>query len=110
MKLSRCANHWIFVGLGQETLVMPTVHLLIKGKVQGVFYRASAKEAADRLHISGWVKNTREGDVEVLAGGNEEDLRRFVGWCKRGPERAVVSEVIVSEVAQAPIKGFSILK
>ena len=45
---------------------MPTIHLLIKGTVQGVYYRASAKEVADRLHLSGWVKNTREGHVEVL--------------------------------------------
>jgi len=72
---------------------MPTIHLLIKGKVQGVYYRASAKEVADRLHLSGWVKNTREGHVEVLASGHEEDLRRFVEWCKQGPERAVVSEI-----------------
>ena len=89
---------------------MPTVHLLIKGKVQGVFYRASAKAAADRLHISGWVKNTREGHVEVLASGSEEDLRRFIAWCGEGPEQAVVSEVIVNEAAQAEIIGFSILK
>lgn len=72
---------------------MPVIHLLIKGKVQGVFYRASTKEEADRLHLTGWVKNTREGHVEVLASGPEEDLRLFVEWCKKGPERAVVSEV-----------------
>ena len=90
---------------------MLTIHLLIKGKVQGVYYRASAKEAADRLHISGWVKNTREGYVEVLASGQEEDIRRFIEWCKKGPERAVVSELIVDEVtAQAPMSGFSILR
>lgn len=90
---------------------MPTVHLLIKGTVQGVFYRASAKEAADRLHIAGWVKNTREGHVEALASGSEEDLHRFIAWCREGPEQAVVSDVIVSDAAQVPVvKGFSILK
>ena len=73
---------------------MPTIHLLIKGKVQGVYYRASAKEVADRLRVTGWIKNTREGHVEVLASGSEDDVRRFAAWCKRGPERAVVSEVI----------------
>jgi len=73
---------------------MPTIHLLIKGKVQGVYYRASAKEVADRLRVTGWIKNTREGHVEVLASGSEDDVRRFATWCKRGPERAVVSEVI----------------
>ena len=91
---------------------MPTIHLLIKGKVQGVFYRASAKEVADRLHLTGWVKNTREGHVEALASGPEEDLRLFVEWCKKGPERAVVSEVmIVSDATvQAPSAGFSIIR
>jgi len=73
---------------------MPTIHLLIKGKVQGVYYRASAKEVADRLHVTGWIRNTREGHVEVLASGSEEDVRRFITWCKRGPERAVVEAVI----------------
>ena len=89
---------------------MPTIHLLIKGKVQGVYYRASAKEVADRLHLSGWIKNTREGHVEVLASGDEEDLRRFTEWCKRGPERADVHEVIVNEAAQAHMSGFSIIR
>ena len=90
---------------------MPTVHILIKGKVQGVFYRASAKEAADRCHIAGWIRNTREGHVEALASGHEEDLNRFIAWCRKGPEQAVVSDVIVSDAAQAPVaKGFSILR
>ena len=89
---------------------MPTIHLLIKGRVQGVFYRASARAAAERLHISGWVKNTPEGHVEVLASGEQERLDQFVEWCRKGPERAVVSEVIVHEAAQAHFKDFSILK
>ena len=41
---------------------MPTVHLLISGKVQGVFFRATAKDVADEIGITGWVKNTDEGD------------------------------------------------
>lgn len=53
---------------------MPTFHLLIKGKVQGIFYRASAKETADKTGITGWVKNTPEGDVEAVATGTEEQL------------------------------------
>jgi len=56
---------------------VPTVHLVISGKVQGVFYRASAKEQAEKLQINGWVKNTKEGNVEVLASGSEESLLKF---------------------------------
>ena len=99
---------------------MPTIHLLIKGKVQGVYYRASAKEVADRLRVTGWIKNTREGHVEVLASGSEEDVRRFATWCKRGPERADVSEVIelgtgdgradAGGPAQVQGQGFQILR
>ena len=94
---------------------MPTVHLLIEGKVQGVFYRASAKAAAEHLHVTGWVRNTPEGHVEALACGEEENLRQFVEWCRRGPERAVVSEV--RELERQPgqpagvhFKGFAIVR
>lgn len=92
---------------------MPTVHLLIKGKVQGVFYRASAKEVAERLHITGWVKNTPEGHVEVMACGEEEALRQFAEWCKKGPEHAMVSDVIELEKqpeVRTGLKGFAIVR
>ena len=56
---------------------MPTVHLLIKGKVQGVFYRASAKEKAGGLKLTGWVKNTPAGDVEAVASSTEENVKEF---------------------------------
>lgn len=74
---------------------MPTVHLVIKGKVQGVFYRASAKEVADGLQLTGWVKNTREGDVEAMATGSNEQLQQFIIWCKQGPARAIVDDVLI---------------
>jgi len=92
---------------------MPTVHLLIKGKVQGVFYRASAKAAAEKLHITGWVKNTPEGYVEALACGEEGDLRQFVEWCRKGPEQAAVSEVVeLGKQSEAGdnFKGFAIVR
>lgn len=89
---------------------MPAIHVLIKGKVQGVYYRASAKEVAERLHLTGWVKNTREGYVEALAIGDKDDLDRFVEWCKRGPERADVTDVIVSAATEAPMESFSIIR
>ena len=72
---------------------MPAVHLLIKGKVQGVFYRASAKELAVTLHLSGWVKNTPDGHVEAVASGSETALLQFIEWCKKGPPHARVENV-----------------
>ena len=65
---------------------MPTVHLLIKGKVQGVFYRNTAKETAEAKGIQGWVRNTPEGDVEITASGDELALKDYIEWCYKGPK------------------------
>jgi len=89
---------------------MPAIHILIKGKVQGVFYRASARDTAGQLGLSGWVKNTREGHVEILAAGEEEVLQQFIAWCKKGPPEAVVSEVIVGPADDTGFTGFSIVR
>ncbi|HVG12049.1 MAG TPA: acylphosphatase [Flavisolibacter sp.] len=71
-----------------------TVHLTVKGKVQGVFYRVSAKKAAEQLGITGWVKNTAAGDVEIMASGEQGALNQFIDWCKEGPSEAHVTEVV----------------
>lgn len=75
---------------------MPAVHLLIKGKVQGVFYRATAKDVARKMGLSGWVKNTPEGHVEAMASGEEEKLAAFVAWCRKGPEKAIITSVDIT--------------
>lgn len=74
---------------------MPAVQLLIQGEVQGVFYRASAREQAAALGLTGWVRNTPEGDVACLASGPEAALEEFVAWCRRGPAGARVTGVLV---------------
>lgn len=73
---------------------MPTYHILIKGLVQGVFYRATAKKVADELGVTGWVKNTSDNNVEAVVTGTEEQLRKFILWCKKGPAMAKVKDVI----------------
>jgi acylphosphatase len=73
---------------------MKTVHIEISGKVQGVFFRATAKEMAQHHNISGWIKNSRPGKVEALVTGKEEDIEEFISWCRFGPERANVEKVI----------------
>lgn len=89
---------------------MPTLHLVVKGKVQGVFFRATAKETADELGVTGWIKNTADDDVEALVTGNNEQLQAFVNWCKQGPRRANVSEVISTQQAETHFKGFSVIR
>jgi acylphosphatase len=81
-----------------------TISIRIKGKVQGVYYRQSTKEKALELNIAGYVKNMNDGDVFVIATGNEEDLNELVEWCKKGPARALVTKVIVTS---EPIQEFT---
>jgi acylphosphatase len=69
------------------------VQLQIFGIVQGVFFRASARDEAARLGLRGWVRNCADGSVEVLAEGDEQDLRALVAWCREGPSGARVERV-----------------
>ncbi len=69
------------------------LHLLISGRVQGVFFRANAKKMADLLQLKGWVKNLATGEVELYAIGSEEQLKKMIEWSHRGPSRAQVTKV-----------------
>ncbi|MEP7317877.1 MAG: acylphosphatase [Panacibacter sp.] len=89
---------------------MQTIHILIKGKVQGVFFRASTKEAADSLGVQGWVKNTAADNVEAMATGNEKNIQQFINWCKQEPRKAIVTEVIVTQKEVLPFTDFSVIK
>ncbi len=89
---------------------MPTVQLLIKGEVQGVFYRATARQIANRIGITGWIKNTRDGNVEATVSGTEVQLQKFISWCKKGPEKAVVDEVVVIEKQEISFDEFVVVR
>jgi acylphosphatase len=71
--------------------------IVIKGKVQGVFYRASAQQKAQTLGLTGYAQNQPDESVFVEAEGEQQALKSFVEWCKVGPTRAVVTEVLVTE-------------
>lgn len=89
---------------------MPVKRLIIKGKVQGVYFRARAKEFADNAGITGWVRNTVEGSVEALASGTAAQLELFIQWCRRGPQRAVVDEITIMDEPETRFDGFRILR
>ncbi|OGD88183.1 hypothetical protein A2870_02530 [Candidatus Curtissbacteria bacterium RIFCSPHIGHO2_01_FULL_41_11] len=72
-----------------------TVSIRVFGSVQGVFFRRSAKEEADKLGVTGWVRNKADGSVEVLAVGEGDKLEDFLKWCKKGPPLAKVENVEV---------------
>lgn len=105
-----CATGRIFATLRSYICIMPTVHLLVKGEVQGVFFRATAKRTAENIGITGWVKNTKDGNVEAMVSGSDPQLQKFISWCKKGPEKAIVDEVIVTEKEEAGFRGFAILR
>lgn len=90
--------------------VMPTKHLLIKGKVQGVFFRATARDVAQQLGIAGWIRNTEEGHVEALVSGTDYQVNDFISWCWQGPPGAVVTAVEVADAAPEEMIGFTILR
>jgi acylphosphatase len=71
------------------------LHLIIKGTVQGVFYRQSTKQKAEELGVYGVVKNLENGDVDVVAEGEEDKLKMLLDWCWKGPENSDVEDIIV---------------
>ena len=83
-------------------------HYIVKGKVQGVWFRQSTKEKANSLNITGWVKNLENGDVEVCAFGTDADIAELESWLWRGPEYACVDTIIIDECNDEIQNGFEI--
>lgn len=85
------------------------IHLFVSGRVQGVFYRASAQVHAKKLGLSGFAKNLPDGRVEIVAQGDRQTLDELVDWCRQGPADARVSDVqLTEEQIIAPMAGFDI--
>lgn len=81
----------------------------ISGRVQGVFFRDSARKRAEGFDLAGWVKNLPDGRVEVLFEGSSRNVRKMVDWCKQGPAQASVERVdTVFEEARGDLEGFKV--
>ncbi|MEO8852505.1 MAG: acylphosphatase [Ginsengibacter sp.] len=89
---------------------METVHLLISGKVQGVFFRNSARMIAEKLQVTGWIKNTSHEKVEAMVTGDGRAINEFINWCKKGPERATVTDVKISKQPETLFEDFRIAR
>ncbi len=87
---------------------MKAFHLIISGKVQGVFYRVSAREKAHALDIGGWIKNLNNGNVEAVVCGEPAQLNEFIEWCKKGPAGAKVADVVVEPISPGSFTTFKI--
>ena len=70
-------------------------HVLISGRVQGVFFRIETRYRALRSNISGWVRNTSDGRVEAIFEGEKEDVEKLIEFCRKGPSGARVTKVDV---------------
>lgn len=68
-------------------------HVLVNGRVQGVFFRSKTKEEADNLDVKGWVRNLPDGKVEAVFEGEEESVKTMVSFCKAGPRGAEVTNI-----------------
>lgn len=78
------------------------------GKVQGVFYRASTKSEAEDLGITGWVINEPDGTVLIHAEGAQDSLKKLIEWTKKGPDFAVVRNVVSWPENDEGFEGFEI--
>jgi acylphosphatase len=81
------------------------VHVNISGKVQGVWFRASTKQIAKQLGLTGWVRNTSDGCVEAVFEGEERLVNKIIEWCHQGSSISKVKNVEVKN--QEPTNEFS---
>jgi len=84
--------------------------IIVKGKVQGVFFRASTKAVANQLGVRGTVKNNPDGSVSIEAEADEALIGMFLDFCHEGPENAQVEEVLTTEGPVKNYRNFEVLK
>jgi acylphosphatase len=80
----------------------------VKGRVQGVGFRYSTRRVAQSLRLTGWCRNTDNGDVEAIASGEQVSLEKFANWLAKGPIGAAVLEVSQHEEASGGFSSFEI--
>jgi acylphosphatase len=89
---------------------MKHVCITVTGKVQGVYFRATAKDEAVRLGITGFVKNLRDGSVYIETEGEDEKINDLIAWCHQGPAQANVRNVIVTTGVLQGFTRFEIVR
>lgn len=76
--------------------------IIVSGRVQGVYFRSSARDYAHQLGLTGWVRNCPNGSVEALVEGEQNQLRKFITWCHSGPPSARVTNVTIEWQEASP--------
>ena len=88
---------------------MKTVHVLVAGRVQNVWYRAWLRETAERHDVRGWVRNRRDGSVEAVLSGSAAAVDAVLDACRSGPPSARVDEIRIADAEPPDEDGFAIL-
>lgn len=84
------------------------VRAVVTGRVQGVWYREGCRREAERLGVTGWVRNAPDGSVEIEAEGPRPAVDALLGWARRGPSRAQVAAVTVTDLQPEGGSGFAV--
>jgi acylphosphatase len=82
--------------------------VVVHGRVQGVFFRDSARREAQRRGLTGWVRNCPDGTVQAWFEGDADEVAEMVRWCTEGPRHAEVDDVEVREVPPASLSDFRV--
>ena len=88
--------------------MIQAIHIIVHGRVQGVWFRAGTKEKAGELGILGWVKNRPEGTVEIHAEGEKLQLENFILWCRKGTPAANVTSLNLNLTSLQNFTSFEI--
>ena len=87
---------------------MTRARVQVRGRVQGVFFRAEARTRAESLGVAGWIRNLPDGSVEAVFEGEDERVESMVEWCRRGPAGAEVEAVDVEREEPVGEAGFRV--
>ena len=87
---------------------MTRVRVRVRGRVQGVFFRAEARAQAEALGVAGWIRNADDGSVEAVFEGEEDQVSSLVEWCRHGPAGARVDDVEAVEEEPTGEVGFQV--
>jgi len=88
---------------------MKTIKIIISGTVQGVFFRRFVKDSADKLKVRGFVRNLDNGDLEIIAEGENKNVDEFLNKCKKGPPHSDVKNLTITKMNHQGFDSFKIL-
>jgi acylphosphatase len=83
-------------------------HVFVSGRVQGVSFRDATRSQAEQLGLSGWVRNTQDGQVEAVFEGDADTVQQMVEWCRSGPSSADVEDLSVDNEQPENLSSFEV--